>query len=54
MIKVDPDWYWIASCPECNTTVDEFDENVEEEGYGDDSVVICWHCNTKFIVKVSG
>ncbi len=53
MKTVEPEWSWIAHCPECHESVDQFDENVEEEGHGDDSVVTCEKCNTKFVVKVS-
>jgi hypothetical protein len=53
METVEPEWSWIAHCPECHEPVDQFDENVEEEGYGDDSIVTCDKCDNKFVVKVS-
>lgn len=52
MKTVIPEWDWNANCPnpECHALVDQYDDNVEEEGSGDDSVVICTECGEKFIV----
>lgn len=52
MKTTEPEWSWIAKCPECNEPVDQYDENVEEEGSGDDSVVTCDNCLIKFVVKM--
>ena len=53
MQTVEPEWDWTANCPECATSAYQYDENVEEEYRGDDSLVTCNECGTKFIVKVS-
>ncbi|CAH9012226.1 conserved hypothetical protein [Vibrio phage 193E37-1] len=54
MNKVTPEWSWVANCPnpDCSELVDQYDDNVEEEGCGDDSVVICEACGEKFIVSI--
>lgn len=52
MKEVEPEWSWIAVCPNCCEPVDQFDDNVEEDYYGDDCLVSC-ECKEKFIVKLN-
>ncbi|AUS01777.1 hypothetical protein NVP1291O_63 [Vibrio phage 1.291.O._10N.286.55.F6] len=49
---VKPEWSWIACCPKCVTPVDEFDDNVTEDGCGDNSTVVCEECGCEFIVDL--
>ncbi|AKU42601.1 hypothetical protein [Vibrio phage H188] len=52
MKTVEPEWSWIAACPCCHDSIDQYDENVEEEGSGDDSIVTCDGCGEVFIVSM--